>query len=191
MILTNAHVAEPQAEGLAEKYGPTELQNPDDLLIALIRTADDAPADPSYRARVVESDGFLDASVLQIYATVDGETIEGDLDLPTVSLGDSDELRTGDEVTVLGFPSISQSAGVSITRGVISTFVSDPDLNSERAEIDTDARIAPGNSGGLAINNEGDIIGIPSSLFAPEGSPVISGRIRPINLVKPIIESAR
>lgn len=190
MILTNAHVAEPEADGLAQQYGPSDELNPDYLEIALIEDADDSAAAPAYRARVVVSDGFIDASVIQIYATIDGEELDGPLDLPTLPIGDSDELRTGDDVTVLGFPGISGSAGVSITRGVISTFLDDPRLG-ERSEIDTDARIAPGNSGGAAIDNDAEIVGIPSATFSQEGSSVVSGRIRSINAVKPLIAEAQ
>lgn len=189
MILTNAHVAEPEADGLDQQYGPTDELNPDFLQIALIENADDSAAAPAYRARVVVSDGFLDASVIQIYATIDGQELDGPLDLPTLPIGDSDALRTGDDVTILGFPGISGSAGVSITRGVISTFLDDPALGP-RTEIDTDARIAPGNSGGAAIDNDAEIVGIPSATFSQEGSTVVSGRIRSINAVKPLIEEA-
>jgi putative serine protease PepD len=191
MILTNAHVATPQADGLAEKYGPADELNPKFLQIALIKSPDDTPADPEYRARVVVTDGHIDAAVIQIYATIDGGALPaGSLNLPTVPIGDSDTLRTGDDVTVLGFPGISQSAAVSVTRGVISTFIDDPDLGP-RSEIDTDARIAPGNSGGMAIDDSGKLIGIPSAYFTERGTPITSGRIRPINVVKPLIEQAQ
>ena len=104
-------------------------------------------------------------------------------------IGDSDEVRSGDDVTVLGFPGIAGSARISVTNGVISTFIDREDLGP-RSEIDTDARIAPGNSGGAAIDNDAKLIGIPSALFAPDGSPVVSGRIRPINFVMDMIEDA-
>ncbi|WP_309647020.1 FHA domain-containing protein [Nocardioides sp.] len=189
MILTNAHVAEPQADGLAQQYGPTDEANPDYLEIALIGDADDAAAAPAFRARVVVSDGFMDASVIQIYATIDGGPLEGELDLPTIAIGSSADLSTGEDVTVLGFPGISGSARVSVTRGVISTFLDDDRLGP-RSEIDTDARIAPGNSGGAAIDNEAEIVGIPSATFSQQGSSVVSGRIRSIDVVKPLIAEA-
>lgn len=190
LILTNAHVAEPEAEGLDRQYGPSQDTNPDYLRIALVGDPDDSAAAPAYRARVVVSDGFLDASVIKIYATIDGEALGRPLDLPTLPVGDSDELRTGDDVTVLGFPSISGSSGVSVTRGVISTFLDDAVLG-RRSEIDTDARIAPGNSGGAAIDNDAEIVGIPSATFSQAGSTVVSGRVRSINAVKPLIRDAR
>lgn len=192
LILTNAHVAQPSADGLDQYYGDDNgLEDPDYLLVALVDGTDDTPASPSYRAQVVEADGFRDVAVVRIYATADGDPVDaGSLDLPTMPLGDSDDLQTGDDVTVLGFPGISGSAHLSITRGVISTIIDREDLG-KRSEIDTDARIAPGNSGGAAINNDAEIIGIPSSLFAESAdSAVVSGRIRTINLVKDMIEDA-
>jgi putative serine protease PepD len=188
LILTNAHVAAPEAEGLSEQYGDEDqILDPDYLLVALTE-GDDRPADPEYRARVVEADGHLDAAVIEIYADEDGNELDDDLDLPTMPIGDSDELRTGDDVTVLGFPGISQSGAVTVTKGVVSTFVPSEEFGS-RSEIDTDTRIAPGNSGGAAINNDAEIIGIPSAYF-DEGTPIVSGRIRPVNLVADLIDAA-
>jgi putative serine protease PepD len=189
LILTNAHVAAPEAEGLAEQYAEDDqLEDPEYVLVALTQ-GDDRPADPEYRARVVEADGHLDAAVIEIYADEDGNELDEDLDLPTIPLGDSDELRTGDDVTVLGFPGISQSGAVTITKGVISTFIPSEEFGS-RSEIDTDTRIAPGNSGGAAINNDAEIIGIPSAFFGDSGVPIVSGRIRPVNLVRDLIQAA-
>lgn len=190
MILTNAHVATPQAPGLAEIYGPTDIQDPDHLLVSLTSVTDDMPVAASYRARPVVTDGELDAAVIQIYATADGEDLPEDLDLPTLVVGDSGDLETGDELTILGFPGISDSRALSVTRGLVSTFVPDPGLGTDRAEIDTDARIASGNSGGAALDGRGELVGIPSATRGEDGSPVVSGRIRPIDLVKPLISEA-
>ena len=191
LILTNAHVAAPSADGLDEYYGDDAgLLDPDYLLVALVDGTDDTPASPAYRARLVEADGFRDVAVVRIFATVDGVPVDpASLDLPTMPLGDSDELDSGDDVTILGFPGISGSARLSISKGVISTFIDREDLGP-RSEIDTDARIAPGNSGGAAINNDAQIIGIPSSLYTGGDSPVVSGRIRPINFVMDLIDDA-
>lgn len=189
LILTNAHVAAPEAEGLAEQYADDEkILNPEYLLVALTK-GDDRPADPEYRARVVEADGHLDAAVIEIYADKDGNELEEGLLLPTMPIGDSDALSTGDDVTVLGFPGISGSGAVTITKGVISTFIPSEEFGS-RSEIDTDTRIAPGNSGGAAINNDAEIIGIPSAYFGDSGVPIVSGRIRPVNLVVDLVDAA-
>ncbi|WP_370247211.1 FHA domain-containing protein [Nocardioides sp.] len=190
LILTNAHVAAPSSPGLAEYYSEDEqIADPDYLLVALTGS-DDAPAEPEYRARPVAADGVTDVAVMQIYATADGTEIEpDDLDLPTMPLGDSDEMSSGEDITILGFPGISESARITVTTGVVSTFIDRPDLG-ERSEIDTDARIAPGNSGGAAINNDAEIIGIPSAYFSSGDSPIVSGRVRPINFVRDFIDAA-
>ncbi|MBM9461516.1 trypsin-like peptidase domain-containing protein [Nocardioides sp. zg-536] len=190
LILTNAHVAQPEAAGLSEQYGGDQIANPDFLLVSLTDGMTDTNAPAAYRARVVDADGELDAAVLQIYANADGSDLDGTLDLPTVPIGNSDDLRAGDDVTVLGFPAVAGSGdSITVTTGVISTVLNDPELGP-RSELDTDARIAPGNSGGMAINNDGQLIGIPTALFSDADTPVTSGRIRSIDAVKPLIRSA-
>ena len=191
LVLTNAHVAAPQSEGLAAEYGDgAPLVDPAYLLVSLVESPDGPPGEPEYRARVVAADGAVDAAVLEVYAAADGSPLAGPLDLPALAAGDPDALSTGDEITVLGFPTISGSSAVSVTRGVVSTFVADPVLGP-RAEIDTDARIAPGNSGGAAIDDDARIIGIPSALYFQEGTAVVSGRVRPIDLVAALLAEAR
>ena len=191
LIMTNAHVAAPEAKGQDLLYGRNDLKDPDYLSVWIGTPDDDAPAKPSYRARVVVVDGYVDVAVLRVYATADGGPLVAPLSLPTVPLGTTTNLRTGDDVTVLGYPGISDSRGVSVTRGIVSTFVPDERIGSDRAEIDTDARIAPGNSGGIAINDAGDVIGIPFATRADPEVGVLSGRVRPIDFAIPVIEAAK
>ena len=119
LILTNAHVAAPESPGIVETYGPeAAIANPEYLLISLTDGATDTNAPPAYRARVVEADGFLDAAVIQIFANADGSELDGELALPTVQIGDSDPLRAGDDVTVLGFPAVADSGdSITVTNG--------------------------------------------------------------------------
>lgn len=191
LILTNAHVAAPESPGLAEQYVGLDLRDPDFLLIHLTDGRTDTNSPAAYRARVVEADGYLDVAVIQVYARADGSPLGGDLSLPTVPMGDSDALRAGDDVTVLGFPAIARSEdSITVTTGVVSTVINDGTLGP-RSELDTDARIAPGNSGGMAINNDGELIGIPTALLPDQGgSSVLSGRIRSIDPVKELITAA-
>lgn len=192
LILTNAHVAAPETPGVVEKYGPeAAIANPEFLLISITNGATDTSSAPMYRARAVAADGVADAAVIQIYANADGSDLDGTLDLPAVPIGDSAELRAGDDVTVLGFPAIAGSGeSITVTSGDISTVINDPDLGSH-SEFDTEARIAPGNSGGMAVDNEGNLIGVPTALeFDPGGTSVVSGRIRAIDILKPLIEQA-
>ena len=67
-------------------------------------------------------------------------------------------------MTVLGFPGVADSDSITVTSGVVSTFVPDPlgHVTDPRFELETTARVAHGNSGGAAINNAGQLIGVPS-----------------------------
>ncbi|MEP9381150.1 FHA domain-containing protein [Nocardioides cheoyonin] len=201
LILTNAHVAEPEADGLSDIYGPSSLPNPDYLEIHLTDPDNNYyTSDADYRAKVVEADGHLDAAVIQVYADASGDPVDPDtLDLPTMPIGDSDAMHTGDDVTILGFPGIARSGDtdpwdehpeVTVTKGVISTFI-DTERLGKRSEIDTDARIAPGNSGGAAINNDGELIGVPSATFKEEENGESSGRIRPLAYLTDLMDEAK
>ncbi|MFQ5422225.1 MAG: trypsin-like peptidase domain-containing protein, partial [Anaerolineae bacterium] len=107
LILTNAHVAAPLSPGLAILYNDPEFlfgAAPDALVVALVEQAD-APPVETYLAEVAAADGTLDLAVIRIVSALDGTTINSaSLDLPYVELGNSDDIRLGDEVRVLGFP---------------------------------------------------------------------------------------
>ncbi|GAA3835138.1 trypsin-like peptidase domain-containing protein [Nocardioides panacisoli] len=188
LILTNAHVAAPEADGLVEQYGEqAAIADPDYLLISVTDGMTDTTSAPLYRARVVSADGHLDVAVIQIYANADGSDLDGPLDLPTVDVGDSSDLRSGDPVTVLGFPGVSESKDtVTVTSGGIATLVHDD--QGEVVEFDTTARISPGNSGGMAIDDDANLIGVPTAILNDSG--VTSGRIRAIDVLKGVIQQA-
>ena len=191
LILTNAHVAAPESPGIVETYGPeAAIANPEFLLISITDGATDTTAPPEYRACLVEADGYLDVAVVQICAKADGSPLDEEPNLPTVPIGDSVDVRAGDDVTVLGFPGVAGSGdSITVTTGAISTVLNDPDLGP-RSEFDTEARIAPGNSGGMAVDNDGELIGLPTALEFDQGTPIASGRIRAIDVVRPLIERA-
>ena len=201
LILTNAHVADPQADGLDEIYGEAPpFDSPEYVDVSLTDPESDFRiGDPSYRARVVESDGDSDAAVVEIYADADGTEVDpADLDLPFYEVGSSDDLATGDQITVLGFPGIASLSDidptearpeVTVTTGVISTFI-DTQRLGERSEIDTDARISQGNSGGSAVNTDFELIGVPSATVSTEDAAGSSGRIRPVGVLADLIETS-
>jgi hypothetical protein len=76
--------------------------------------------------------------------------------LPTLALRDSDAVRVGDKVLVLGSPIGLEG---TLTSGVVSSVrtIGDSSL------IQTDAAVNPGSSGGPMLDAEGRVIGIVSS----------------------------
>jgi putative serine protease PepD len=195
LILTNAHVAEPQAPGAAVAMGlPATQLGPDPAYLTVeLTTGPASPVVARYRAKPVAVDGYLDFAVVQIYATADGQPVNPDtLHLPYFTLGNDAAVQLDQPVTVLGFPGVADSDSISVTTGVISTFVPDPlgHVSDPRFELETTARVAHGNSGGAAINNAGQLIGVPSLEITGEGADV-SWRLRSAAEAMPLITAAR
>lgn len=87
-------------------------------------------------------------------------------DFPVLPLAKSREAKIGDPLHILGFPGVvlshellNQSATVeaSVTNGAISGFKQD---RSNRPVIQTDAPAAWGNSGGPAVTDRGEVVGV-------------------------------
>ena len=120
---------------------------------------------------------FLDgevipAKVISAYATADVALIE--LIWPrknavTLNLADSEQVKIGEKVFVVGAP---YGLGHSLSSGYVSGIINDtkdknPFTNSEY--IQTDAAINTGNSGGPMINMNGDVIGVVSNILTQSG----------------------
>ena len=195
LILTNTHVARPDTPGLAVAYvTPTTQPGTDPPYLTVeMTTGPSSPAVARYRARPVAVDGYLDLSVVQIYATIDGKPVNpGSLHLPYLTIGNVRGLQLDQPVTVLGFPSVADSESITVTSGVLSTFVPDPmgHVTDARFELETTARVAHGNSGGAAIDSAGHLIGVPSAVIPGEGSDT-SWRLRSVAEARPLIAAAR
>ena len=181
IILTNDHVAEPMVDG-------HRLAGP---LLVSVMSDDDKPAKPLYRAKVLASDDYLDVAVLRITATAAGGSVStSSLNLPAVHVGDSDDLATGEHLNVTGFPAIGggRIGVIHYSDGSVSGFVPDDTLDTDRAWVKTDTPLAAGNSGGLAADDDGEIIGIPTAIVG-DGRSTIS-LVRAIDAVKPVIAAA-
>ena len=194
IILTNAHVVVPTAPGLALQYGlgSTEAAAPPLLSIGLFQ-GEAEPAKFLYLAKPIAYDGYLDVAVLRIVKTTSGQTVSH-LNLPTVPIGDSNTVKDGQRVSVIGYPAVGGGfqGEINVSTGSVSGFQGDPRIPTLQAWMKTDAAIAHGNSGGLAADPAGDLIGIPSKIetFATNGQSDTQGKIRPIALALPVIRAA-
>ncbi|MEG3191705.1 Do family serine endopeptidase [Lysobacter sp. D1-1-M9] len=109
-------------------------------------------------AEFVGSDPDTDIAVMRIAAE----------DLDALPLADSDALRVGDFVVAVGNPF---GIGQTVTSGIVSA-VGRTGLRGLGYQnfIQTDASINPGNSGGALVNLDGELIGINTASFNPQGS---------------------
>lgn len=193
LVLTNAHVAAPDSpgQGVAQgAMGQELLPSPKTLTIA-VAGGRDQPATPRYRAEVVAADGYLDLAVLRISTDDKGAALAEDAldDLVDVELARSADVRSADPVWVVGFPGLAQSDAATYTRGVVSGTVHDKRLQGAVSLFNSDARLNPGNSGGLAADGRGRIIAVPTLNKQTRGDSLLAGLV-PIDLARPLIDAA-
>ena len=126
--------------------------------------------------KLIGTDEMTDIAVVKVDAK----------DLPTATLGNSDEVVVGEPAIAIGNPMGLEFQG-SVTVGVISALNRTLDLNDRRVKLfQTDAAISPGNSGGALVNADGEVIGINSAKLATNGVEGMGFAI-PINTVKTIV----
>ena len=127
--------------------------------------------------KLIGTDEMTDIAVVKVDAK----------DLPTATLGNSDEVVVGEPAIAIGNPMGLEFQG-SVTVGVISALNRTLDLNDRRVKLfQTDAAISPGNSGGALVNADGEVIGINSAKLATNGVEGMGFAI-PINTVKTIVK---
>lgn len=98
---------------------------------------------------VVHADSLHDVAVLR----VDGSG------LPAVRLGNSDNIRVGERVVVIGSPFGLEN---TVSEGIISAVRTVPTDEGDVKIIQTSAPVSPGNSGGPVFNSSGEVVGIVS-----------------------------
>ena len=116
----------------------------------------------SYNAQLVGVDPFTDIAVVKVNAE--------QAQLHPISLGDSSQLKVGEQIAAIGNPF---GLSGSMTSGIVSQLgrllpaqnsgFSIPDV------IQTDAAINPGNSGGPLLNMKGQVVGINTAIQSATG----------------------
>lgn len=152
--------------------------------------------------KVTTGDDEFDATLLAYDENLDVAILKADgLNLPAVTLGDSDSLQVGDWAICIGNPLGEQFAGTTtvgivsaLNREVSSTTTDKYGLRGTvtNTMIQVDAAINSGNSGGGMFSVNGELMGIPTLKYtgsAFSGNTVEGiGMCIPINAAKPLIE---
>jgi len=130
-------------------------------------------------ARVIASEQWADISILQVAVVPRDATV--------AKLADSDPVRVGDSVFIVGAPyglSYSLSEGIVSARWAPNTVTKDFPL----AEFfQTDAVINTGNSGGPMFTRAGELIGIVSHNITKSGGSEGLGFVVTANTVKSLL----
>ncbi|MGE5146233.1 MAG: DegQ family serine endoprotease [Candidatus Eiseniibacteriota bacterium] len=133
----------------------------------------------NYKAKLIGRDARTDLALLKIDA--DGK-------LPYEQFGDSDKMRVGDWVLAVGNPF---GLGGTVTAGIVSARGRHLEGDSIVDFIQTDAPINRGNSGGPTFNEEGEVIGVNTAIYSPNGGSVGLGFAIPSNVVKKVVADLR
>ncbi len=134
-----------------------------------------------YDAEIVGTDPESDLAVIKIDKK----------DLPTLKLGDSEELKVGEWVLAIGNP-FSDILQHTVTSGIVSAKGrSNLPIGGNRSIqyqdfIQTDAAINPGNSGGALVNLRGELVGINTAILGQANVGI--GFAIPVNLAKDVME---
>ena len=107
-------------------------------------------------------------------------------ELIAMPLADSDELRVGDFVVAIGNPfGLNQT----VTSGIVSALGrSGLNIGGYENFIQTDAAINRGNSGGALVSLRGELVGINTAIFGPNGGNVGIGFAIPTNMMKNLVD---
>lgn len=152
-----------------------------------------------YEAELVGTDPFTDVAVIKI---------EVDQELPTLPLGDSDEVRVGEWVLAVGNPGFGgggvQQLDYTVTAGIVSArgrglqLINRELQRNERTRedaayaiedfIQTDAVINPGNSGGPMVDLQGRVVGVNSAIASQTGFYQGYGFAIPVNIARRVME---
>jgi Do/DeqQ family serine protease len=161
-IITNNHVVSDGGQGVADEITVT-LSNK-----------------KTYKAKIIGKDASTDLAVLKI---------EGN-NFPFLLYGNSDNVKLGQWALAVGYPLTLET---TVTAGIVSAKGRNIGINQRQSQtpiesfIQTDAAVNQGNSGGPLISTDGQIIGINSAIYAPNGTYAGYSFAIPVNLVKKIV----
>lgn len=143
---------------------------------------------PQYLAQYRSGVENLDLAVIKIVSDLNWNVVSAsDLNLSPAIISDSDKVELGDAINILGYPGVGGET-ITYTAGHVSGFV-DEDGDSEIDWIKTDAVVNHGNSGGTAINDNGEMIGVPTAKIVGLDNDIMF-YLKPVNQALPILEDA-
>jgi serine protease Do len=133
----------------------------------------------TFKANVIGTDPDTDLALIKV---------EEDANLPSLRFGDSDRARVGDWVVAIGNPF---GLGGTATAGIISARGRDIQSGPYDDYLQIDAAINSGNSGGPVFNAAGEVIGINTAIFSPNGGNIGIGFAIPANNAERVLADLR
>ena len=127
-----------------------------------------------FKGRIIGCDPNTDLALIKIDSK----------NLPTVPIGNSDDLKLGQWVLAVGNPFNLTS---TVTAGIVSAKARSLGANGIESFIQTDAAINAGNSGGALVNERGELVGINAMLYSQTGSYSGYGFAIPTSIMNKVV----
>jgi len=132
---------------------------------------------------------ILTAQIVGVSKVVDLAVLKVDAKgLPALNLGRYDQIHKGQLVLAFGSPEGLEN---SVTLGLVSSVLRQPDPDDPMVYIQTDAAINPGNSGGPLVDVDGSVLGIDTFIYTKSGGNEGIGFAIPSGIVRYAYEEIR
>jgi len=179
--LNRPQQAEPQLQGAGSGF----IVDADGYIVTNNHVVADAD---SVTVRLYDQREF-EAEVVGVDEKTDIALLKVDADnLTSATLGDSNVTRVGDWVVAIGNPF---GLGGTATAGIVSARGRDIRSGPYDDFMQIDAPINHGNSGGPVFNTAGEVVGVNTAIYSPNGGSVGIGFAIPVNQVRNIVEELR
>lgn len=129
-------------------------------------------------AELIGADERTDVALLKVDAK----------DLPTVTIGNSDELEVGEWVLAIGAPFGFENTA---TQGIVSALARSLPSGTYVPFIQTDVAVNPGNSGGPLFDSDGKVVGINSQIYSRSGGYMGLSFAIPVNVAMNVAEQLK
>ncbi len=114
--------------------------------------------------------------------------VDTDKPLPWVKFGDSEKVRPGDWVVAIGNPF---GLGGTVTTGIVSARGRDIHSGPYDDYLQIDAAINSGNSGGPLFDTSGNVIGVNTAIYTPNGGNVGIGFAIPSDQAQTVVQALK
>jgi len=132
----------------------------------------------TFTAKVIGSDSRTDLALIKV---------DGRSDFPFVKFSDK-QPRIGDWVLAVGNPF---GLGGTVTAGIVSARGRDIGAGPYDDFIQIDASVNKGNSGGPTFDADGNVIGVNTAIFSPNGGSIGIGFAIPADTVKTVVNQLK
>lgn len=139
------------------------------------------PATPLFRAGLRAFSDTHDLAVYQITSDLDGRPVSADMllsgshssgyVLPRLTMAPEDRaMRRGESIAILGYPGLADDELVYTTGTIASVQMQEAGGERVAGWYRTNGEMSPGNSGGVALDLQGRVIGIPTAVHTEQAT---------------------